>query len=57
MEWIERHLKTLAVGFLALVVVGLFALWVMERRDKHAACIEALKSSDVGDLARHLLCR
>jgi hypothetical protein len=56
MSWLETHWKVFVVGFLMLVTLALLGLWAMERRDKHVACVEALKSREVGDLARHLLC-
>ena len=56
MGWLDKNWRVLVVGFLMLVVIGVFAMLFLERKDRHEACVEALKSSDVGDLARHLIC-
>jgi len=57
MNWLDRNTKWVLIGLAAGLLGSYVALRFAERADHRAACIEALRSSSVGDLARHLVCQ
>ena len=56
MTW-DRNTKWVLVGLATALLASYVALRFAERADHRAACIEALRSQTVGDLARHLVCQ
>jgi hypothetical protein len=54
---IDKYTKWTLIALAALFMASYIALKFAERADHRAACIEALRSSTVSDLARHLICQ
>lgn len=57
MSWLDKNTKWVLIGLATAFLGSYVALCFAERADHRAACIEALRSPAVGDLARHLVCR
>jgi hypothetical protein len=54
---VDRNTKWVLIGLATALLGSYVALRFAERADHRAACIEALRSSTVGDLARDRICR
>ena len=57
MSWLDKNTKWVLIGLATAFLGSYVALRFSERADHRAACVEALRSPAVGDLARHLVCR
>ena len=56
MTWLDRNTKWVLIALAAALLFSFLALRYLEARDRQARCLEALRSSAVGDLVRHLEC-
>ena len=52
----SEKMKWTIIVLVALSAFGALGAIILERQNRHKACIEALKSVEVGDLARHDIC-